>query len=445
MRPTTPRIPQALRPAATRRAVLAGAAGLLAPLARPALVRAAAPVSLEFYFPVAVGGPITKIVDAYANDFMQAHPDIRLTPVYAGSYVDTLTKAMTASKAGRGPQLAVMLSVDAYTLIDENLILPMDLLFTAAEDKAWLAGFYPAFLRNGEINGHNWGVPFQRSTVVLYTNKAAFSEAGLDPEKAPASWAEHTAFAQKLTKREGDRTTRWGTQIPSSGFPYWLYQALAAEAGVELANADGTKVAFDSPGAVEALQYWVDLSARYKVHAPGVVQWGTTPADFLAGKAAMIWTTTGNLSHIRANAKFPFGVAMLPAGTRRGTPTGGGNFYLFKSATAEQRDAARVFLRWIASPERAAQWGIDTGYVATRPDAWTTPAMQKYVTGFPAAAVARDQLQYAVPELSTHDNQRVTQALNDELEAALVGRKTAGAALKSAQANATRLLRGYQG
>jgi len=159
---------------------------------------------------------------------------------------------------------------------------------------------------------------------------------------------------------------------------------------------------------------------------------------------AMIWTTTGNLSNIRANAKFPFGVAMLPAGQRRGSPTGGGNFFMFKSANAAQRAAGLRFLRWVSSPERAAQWGIDTGYVATRPDAWETPAMKQYVAGFPAAAVARDQLQYAVPELSTHDNQRVSQGLNDALQAALTGRKAPEAALKEAQDGAVRLLKPYQ-
>jgi sn-glycerol 3-phosphate transport system substrate-binding protein len=135
---------------------------------------------------------------------------------------------------------------------------------------------------------------------------------------------------------------------------------------------------------------------------------------------------------------------MLPADKQRGSPTGGGNFYVFKAASPEQRAAAMRFLRWISSPDRAAQWGIDTGYVATRPDAWATPAMQAYVAGFPAAAVARDQLQYAVPELSTHDNQRVTQTLNDALQAALTGRKPPEQALTEAQDAATRLLRPYR-
>jgi len=174
------------------------------------------------------------------------------------------------------------------------------------------------------------------------------------------------------------------------------------------------------------------------------VDWGTAPNDFLQQKVAMLWTTTGNLSNIRKNAAFPFGVAMLPALKRRGSPTGGGNFYMFKAATEAQRLAGLQFMRWISSTERAAQWGVDTGYVATRPDAWETAAMKQYVAGFPAAAVARDQLQYAVAELSTHDNQRVTQALNDGVQAALTGRATPEVALAAAQATATRLLRPFK-
>ena len=143
-------------------------------------------------------------------------------------------------------------------------------------------------------------------------------------------------------------------------------------------------------------------------------------------------------------SKKSFGVAMLPAGKQRGSPTGGGNFYLFKKSTPAQRDAAFKFIKWITTPARAAQWGIDTGYVAVRADAWDTPAMKQYVAGFPAAAVARDQLPFAKAELSTHDNQRVTKALNDGLQAALTGTKTPEQAMKDAQREAERLLRSFK-
>ena len=66
------------------------------------------------------------------------------------------------------------------------------------------------------------------------------------------------------------------------------------------------------------------------------------------------------------------------------------------------------------------------------------------MAGFPAAAVARDQLPYAKAELSTHDNQRVTKALNDGLQAALTGAKTPEAAMTAAQREADRILRAYK-
>jgi len=400
---------------------------------------------VPFYFPVAVGGPITKLIDQYAADFNKENPNIKVSPIYAGSYQDTIVKALTAHKAGTPPVASVLLSTDTFTLIDEDAIVPIDTFIKTDDDRKWIGGFYKAFLLNGQIGGKTWGVPFQRSTIVLYWNKDLFKEAGLDPNKAPQTWAEMTSMAQKLTRKDASgKTTQYGVQIPSSGFPYWLFQGLTTENDVILANEAGTQTRFDDPKVIEALNYWVDLSKKHGVHPPGIVEWGTTPKDFMEKKVAMIWTTTGNLTNIRSNAKFDFGVAMLPAGKKRGSPTGGGNFVIFKKATLAQQEAAYKFAKWLTQPERAAQWGIDTGYVAVSPAAWDTPALKKYASEFPPAAVARDQLQYAVAELSTHDNQRVTKALNDGLQAALTGSKTAEAAMKDAQREAERLLRSYK-
>ena len=71
----------------------------------------------------------------------------------------------------------------------------------------------------------------------------------------------------------------------------------------------------------------------------GSIDWATLRTDFLEGKTAIMWHTTGNLTAVKNGAKFKFGVAMLPAKERRGSPTGGGSFYIFKSASPEQRKA----------------------------------------------------------------------------------------------------------
>ncbi len=399
---------------------------------------------ISFFYPVAVGGAIAKTIDGFAADFMKANPGIKVTPIYAGTYQETLVKALTAHKSGTPPVTSVLLSTDMFTLIDEDAIVPIDDFAKSADDKAWLAGFYPAFMMNSRTNGKTWGVPFQRSTVVMYYNKDLFKEAGLDPNKPPQTWADLKAAATKLTKKDASgKVTQWGVQIPSSGFPYWLFQTLTTTNGAILANEAGTQVKFDDPKVIEALQYWVDLG-KAGVHPPGVVEWGTTPKDFFEKKVAIMYTTTGNLTNVKNNAKFDFGVAMIPGNTRKGSPTGGGNFHIFKKATPAQQEAAFKFIKWVTQPERAAQWSMDTGYVAVSPAAYATDTLRKYGRDFPPALVARDQLEHSVAEFSTHENQRVTKALNDGLQAALTGTKTPAQAMQDAQREADRILRAYK-
>ena len=77
------------------------AAILLAALAGGAApARAQAPVEVTFYYPVAVGGPITKTIDGCAADFEKENPAIKVKPIYAGTYQETIVKALTAHKSG---------------------------------------------------------------------------------------------------------------------------------------------------------------------------------------------------------------------------------------------------------------------------------------------------------------------------------------------------------
>ncbi|MDR9834797.1 ABC transporter substrate-binding protein [Herbaspirillum huttiense] len=427
-----------------RRTFLKSLAALAVSAAFCAPVLAANPVEISFYYPVAVGGAVTKTIDSMVADFEKANPDIKVKAIYAGTYQESIVKALTAFKGGTPPTLAVLLSTDLFTLIDENAIVPIDSLASSAEDKKWIDGFYKGFMENSQTEGKTWGIPFQRSTIVMYYNKNLFKEAGLNPDKAPANWNEMVEAAKKLTRRDAaGNVSQWGVKIPSTGFGYWMFQAMTASNDTILMNSAGTKTYFDKPGAVQALQHWVDLTTKDKVMPAGSIEWGTTPKDFLEQKAAMVWTTTGNLTNIRTNASFPFGVAMLPGIKHPGSPTGGGNFYVFNKTSPAEQQAAMKFIRFATEPARAAQWSIATGYVAPRQDAWDTPEMKKYLQDVPAADVAREQMKYGVAELSTHDNQRVTKALNDNLQAALSGTKTPEAALKDAQREAERILRAY--
>src|SRR5438477_11057692 len=97
-----------------------------------------------------------------------------------------------------------------------------------------------------------------------------------------------------------------------------MLQGITTENDLIIMKPAGTENYYYKQAMIEALQFWLDLVNKYKVHPEGIVEWGTTPKDFFERKIAMMWTTTGNLTNVRSNAPFPFGVAMLPANKRFG-------------------------------------------------------------------------------------------------------------------------------
>lgn len=409
---------------------LAGAValGLTAP--------ASAETELTMYYPIAVGGALTEVVDGIVAGFQKENPDIKVNAIYSGNYDDTRVRALSALNSGEPAQLAVMFSIDAYDLIEQDLIVPFDDL---VEDKAWLDSFYPALMANGKIEGKTWGIPFQRSTIVAYYNKDLFRAAGLDPESPPTTWYDLISMGKKLTK--GDT---YGIMIPSTGYPYWMFQALAIQNGVEVMAGDGLSTSFDDPKVVETLEFWKSLSADYGVMPTGTVEWGTLRQAFLEGQTAMMWHSTGNLTAVKKNAEFDFGVAMLPGNKRLGSPTGGGNFYIFKDTSDEEKAAAMKLIEYMTAPEQAAEWSIATGYMGVSPAAYETEALKSYTKDFPPALVARNQLEHAVAEFSTFETARVRDGLNNAIQSALTGAKEPKEALEEAQKSADRLLKAYR-
>ena len=398
---------------------------------------------ISMYYPVSVGGPLTQVVDKLVGEFQQANPDVKVEAIYAGNYDDARMKAMAALRAGTPVQTSVLFSIDLHELKDQGVIRPFDDFVKTAEDKAWLQGFYPALMENGRAEGKTWGIPFQRSTIVMFYNKDAFRQAGLDPEKAPRTWAEMRAAAAKLVRTDNGATTRWGMMIPSTGYAYWMFGALAKQNGQQLANPAGTQTRFNQPKTIEALEFWSSL-AKDGLSPKGLIEWGTLRQNFVEGKTAMMWHTTGNLTAVLKEAKFDVGVAQLPANTEPGSPTGGGNFYLFKSGSDAEQQAAFRLVKFLTAPERSAEWSVATGYVGVSAASYATPALKKYAETVPQALVARDQLSVATAELSTHQAGRVRKVLDDAIQSVITGQQDAKSALDGAQAQADRVLKPYQ-
>lgn len=393
---------------------------------------------IDFYFPVAVGGEVANIVEGLAEDFEEENPDIKVNAKFGGSYAETMTQVMASAQSGNPPELAVLFSIDLFTLIENDLIEELTPLF----DDELLDDFYEGFMSNSQIDDHVWSLPFQRSTIVLYYNKDAFEEAGLDPEQPPETWDELVEYGEDLTIDDGK--TQWGLEIPSTDYQYWMLQALALETEDNIMSDDGKETFFDAPYTKEAMQFYLDLGQKHQIMPEGVTEWATVPSDFLSEDTAMMYHTTGNLSEVKDKAEFDFGVSFLPANNQYGSPTGGGNLYLFKDIDDDKRDAAIKFMEFLTEPERVAEWSIDTGYVATRESAYDTDILKEYVDDFPEAIVAREQLEYADSEMATYQNGEIQEMLNDMIQSILNEKVSVDEGLEEAQEKAEDILEPFQ-
>lgn len=393
------------------------------------------PVALSFWYPVDVGGGLTKIVDGLMADFNKTHPGIKVTAVYTGNYDVTLQKIQAGKLAGTLPDVGVTEISSVPVLASLGAAQPLDTLIAGSGGAKFLDRFWPSMLLNSRYQGKVYGIPFQRSTPVLYYNKDAFKEVGLDPNKPPETWAEMASDAEKLTKRDGGRVTRWGVELPLEAFN-WFYYALVYQNGGQSLSADGTHVLWDQPKDIGALQYWYDLVNKYKV-TPAYTPWNDGPPEFVAGRTAMIWHSTGSQSFMRQHVKFHWGMGRLPKNVQFGPPSGGANMMLYDTDPAKQK-AAWTLITWLSAPAQAARWSAASGYLATSMAAWNEPEMQALVKKHPDVLVTKEQLKDAKAEPASPKYAPARDILNGLIKAVLANKEplVAGAKKATAEANA---------
>ncbi len=404
-------------------------------------------VVIDFYFPEATANNAQAIFEEYAAKFKETHPNITVNVAYQGSYTDNRTKIQTEASAGGGPDVAVMLTTDLFSFIDDGSIIPASEFIAQMEDgEAYIENFFPAFLANSvDENGVIWSIPFQRSTPVLYYNADLFAEAGI--AAPPRNQEELVQYAQQLTTDD-----RWGLWVPSEGFPIWLFTAAAIANGQNLVDEDPCKVNFNTDAVQNGLDYWLDLSGEYGVMPAGALSWGDTPTLFTSGQVAMAVHTTGSLTRILNEAPFEVGVGFVPFGPANedglgyGVPTGGGNLYFFQNSTPEERAAAWEWALFLSSDEIQSDWGARTGYVAATRGAWEIDPLATLVEEKPQYLVARDQLEYAQKEFSAYRTIDIQTIINTTLSEIISGASANdGALLASAQTQIDGLLTDYCG
>ena len=361
-------------------------------------------IKLEFWH--AMGGRNGKVLEEMVARFNREHPGIQVEATFQGKYSEIAEKIWTAIQAGAVPPPDVAQIGGAPLFGETGALVPIT-EFTDGPNGIDRTKIYDAFWAYNTADGQIWSMPFNNSMPVLYYNKDLFKEAGLDPAKPPQTWDELVEAAKALTKdADGDGSIdQWGFNTTSS--THWYLSAMILQNGGRIINEDGTRVLYDSPEAVEALQFWGDLVNKYKVMPPA--QHKGAKSDFLAGKLGMLMASSASLFGILEEAPFEVGVAMLPAKKARVAPIGGASLVIFKGEESKM-NAAWEFVKWLTSPENSNYWAMNTGYIPIYKGALQSPQMQEFLKENPLYKTVVEQLEYSygIPvfsELGTSDTE----------------------------------------
>lgn len=324
------------------------------------------------------GDKIDPIHEKYIKDWEAANEGWTIAVEVVG-WEQCQDKATTLAAAGSPAGMAYVGSRTLKEFAQNDLIVPVPM---TDEEKA---AYYPHIVDTVTFDGTQWGVPVAFSTKALYWNKDLFTQAGLDPEKPPTTWAEEIEMAKTIKEKTGIA----GYGLPAKTFDNTMHQFLhwVYTNNGQVIDAEGN-IKLDSPEVLAALQAYKDIAA-YAEEGPTAYEQNEVRAIFLDGKLGMIQAGSGAASRLK-ETKIDWGVTTLPLGpsaTGPGTLLITDSLAVFKGSGVEEK--AVEFAKYITSPDIQPEYELQGGAGLTplRPsakvDAFVAadPSWQPFIDG----------------------------------------------------------------
>ncbi|MCL4562902.1 MAG: ABC transporter substrate-binding protein [Chloroflexi bacterium] len=395
--PTT--APTAAPAAAEATATVKAAVPTAVPTATIAPPKSERATKIEFWHSMAgdIGG---KAIPQMANDFNTSQDKCYVTPIYQGSYDDSLNKLKAGLQSNQTPAIVQVYDIGTRLLVDLGVATPVQNYID--KEKYDISDLEGNVLSYYTVDNKLYSMPFNTSTPILYYNKDMFKAAGLDPEKPPRTFDEFAADAAKLTQKDASgKTTVYGAAFAIYG---WFFeQFLAVSGGMYVDNNNGrdgfaTKATFNGPEGLNIFQWWQKM-----VNDGVMANYGRKTVDtrnaFLAGQTAMFIDSTAVLRGMMdsTKGKMDIGTAFLPRPTedaysKWGTIIGGGSLWIVNNRPTAEQDCAWEFIRFQSSPEEQAYWWTMSGYFPIRKSAYDTTVGKDWSAKYPQYTTAIDQL-----------------------------------------------------
>ncbi len=320
------------------------------------------------------------------NNTIGAEKSMKVTAVYQGTYVETHAKLQAAVIAGEAPALSVMEIASTRLFAENGIITPLDELI--ARDSVDMDDFYEGLLENCLVDGVYHGIPYLRSTPILYVNTSLLAAAGL-PEEAPATWDDLKTYCETIH----DELGIYGLAMYSYD---WVLESFFFQQGSSILSDDEMTVNLNTTEGKTIFSYFQSLKNNGDIHIYAGADSSNVATDVMNQNTAMWFSSTGDLTkYLAVGAENGFDVitGYIPKAVQYGVPTGGCNLVMTNGLTEAQQEAAWEFIKFATDTEQTVYSSGLTGYVTTRKSAIDTDEVAALFAATPQAKVALDQLQ----------------------------------------------------
>lgn len=345
----------------------------------------------------AMGGALGETVNEIAEGFNASQDEYTITPVFKGTYEETLTAGIAAFRAGEQPNIMQVFDAGAATVIAaEGATVPVqDLL--EANDVGFDIEDYISGVRYfyADADGKMIGMPFNSSSPIMYYNVQALEAAGVTP---PVTWEEFEKVTAPALKEAGF------TAMSQSHLPWIFVENFMSRHDLPFATnangydgADGTEILVNIDplkAHFTALTKWQD-AGYFEWFGTG---WGDNQTPFEEGKVAIWFGSSGSFGGLsKKDLGFDFSATYLPyweAVTTEPKQTfiGGAALFAMSGQPDEEDAATAAFFKYLTSPEVQYMWHRETGYVPITTAAYEMATADGHYDRAPAAETGILQL-----------------------------------------------------
>lgn len=392
-------------------------------------------VQIDFWY--SGGKTAVNVLQGIVDDFNESQDKYEIKTTTQADYTETYEKLQAGIAGKNAPDMALLDVDKSKNLSEKNLV--SDLSEFVEEDSEFdKEDYLSVFFEQGiDEDGKMFAMPAYGTTQVMYYNKAAFKEAGIDPASIK-TWQDLEAAAKKMTKEDGS-FVGWE---PMWGSANMIDAALSN--GASLLSEDGKTAMINSEEWVEvweSFRKWIHDDKIMKVNSGGQgwEYWYTTIDDVLQNKAGGYTGSSGD----QADLDFDLVGAIEQPGfnDNPSAPTADAlQYVMLEGSNDEEKAGVYEFMKYFTTPEKQAEWSMATGYVAVRNSTQEVETFKTYTDENPHALVPLQQASHGTPALSDPTGGKIFDALTIAADKVELENVPAKEALDEAQKTAQEAL-----